>query len=109
MSEDKFSISVSSGEHSAQLVVNCSWLDSPDYLDFRSECYRLLETEQPNLRIDLGKLDSISSMFLGILVETSIRAREGGQQVTVAAGKTIAELLQTFSGDMVEIEESAGD
>ena len=68
MSDDKFSISVSGREHRAQLVVGCLWLGSADYLDFRSECYRLLETEQPNLRIDLGKLDSISSMFLGILV-----------------------------------------
>ena len=105
MSEEKFSLSVSSSEHRARLLVTCSWLESSDYLEFRSECYRLLETDQPNLRVDVRNLDSISSMFLGSLVETSIRAREGGQQLVVEAGKSIAGLLRTFSSDMVAIEE----
>ena len=106
MSEDKFAIFVNEAEHRARLQVTCGWLDSPDYLDFRSECYRLLETEKPNLFVDLRELDSIGSMFLGSLVETSIRAREGGQHLVVQAGANIAGLLRTFSAEMVDVEDS---
>jgi anti-anti-sigma regulatory factor len=103
MAEEKFQIEDHPGLKRAELKVKAQQLRRDDLESFQAACDQLLATGQPELVIQGKALVSISSVFIGALINAAVRAKESGSHLVFVTGKNIAELLGRMVGDSLEI------
>jgi anti-anti-sigma regulatory factor len=85
----------------ALLTLVCQTLEMSDLFEFQAACMELLETGQPDLVIDARALHSVTSVFLGSIVKTSMQARESNQRLAVCAREEVTKLLVQLVGENV--------
>ena len=64
---------------------------------FDNACEKLLNSNGPELTIDLSKIDYINSNTLGTLVVTNDRAQEQGRRLLLKASPKVATILDLLS------------
>ena len=82
-----------------RLVVSADELRLPDRQDFTASCEKLLESGATKIVVDLTALQNIYSLFIGVLVDVALRAREAGKTVVIRAGGQVAASLRLMNVD----------
>ena len=82
-----------------RLIVPGEYLELPDRREFTAECEKLLKGEATKIVVDLTALRNIYSLFIGVLVDTALRAREAGKTFVIRARGQVAESLRLMNVD----------
>ena len=83
----------------ARLQVLTDILEIGDRDEFSRACDELLKKPAERLIIDLGSLTRIYSLFIGILVDTALRARAAKKELVIRARGSVAESLRLMNVD----------
>ena len=103
MPSELFPITHLPEDRGAVLSVCCERLETPQFIDFQTACLELLETNQHNLFIDACRMATVNSLFIGVVVKTTM------QRVILCAGRTVAQNVHKLMGDLVETCDSPGE
>lgn len=103
-SEEKFSITLLADQGKGVMELSVERLARKDVPDFQEACDRLRGTGQKELVIDAAGLHSISSVYIGVLINAAEEAKKSGQHMVLATGQNIADLLHKLIGDSFEIQ-----
>lgn len=104
MSDEKFAITLLADQGKAVMKLRVERLSRKDVPDFQAACDRLRGTGQKELVIDAQGLHSISSVYIGVLINSAEEAKKSGQHMVLATGQNIADLLHKLAGDSFEIQ-----
>lgn len=105
MPSDEFRILNHPGEQSATLKVFGRRMDLDGLEAFEEACRELLHTGQQTLTVDLGKLASIHSGFIGVLLWASSEAHLAGRELVVAADGRVAGTIEKVAPGLLEVRE----
>ena len=82
-----------------RLIVPGDELRLPDRHEFATACEKLLEGEAARIVVDLTSLQNIYSLFIGVLVDVALRAREAEKTFVIRARGNVAESLRLMNVD----------
>ncbi len=82
-----------------RLIVPGDELRLPDRHEFATACEKLLEGETARIVVDLTCLQNIYSLFIGVLVDVALRAREAQKTLVIRARGNVAESLRLMNID----------
>jgi hypothetical protein len=79
-------------------------IEMAEWEDFVKGCNRLLASPQPQLVLDLRRLQRVLSVFIGEAVRLNARAGEAGKRFALLAAGQVAEVFRMLlGGDLLEI------
>ncbi len=90
-----------------RLIVPGDELRLPDRHEFATACEKLLDGEAARIVVDLTSLRNIYSLFIGVLVDVALRAREAQKTLVIRARGKVAESLRLMNIDATaELDDS---
>jgi anti-anti-sigma regulatory factor len=82
-----------------RLIVPGEQLSLKDRTEFTALCEKLLRSGTKTIVVDLTSLQNIYSLFIGVLVDIALRARDAGKTFIIRAGGRVAESLRLMNVD----------
>ncbi len=82
-----------------RLIVPGEQLSLKDRAEFTALCEKLLRSGTKTIVVDLTSLENIYSLFIGVLVDVALRARDAGKTFIIRASGRVAESLRLMNVD----------
>jgi hypothetical protein len=103
MRRNRFQLSQFPDEGRARLEVLVNRLEVTDLEDFDNACAALVAADQPQLELDIRKLDTIHSGYIGVILYSHVDAADAQKKLIVEAGDKVRELIERMTRGMVEL------
>ncbi len=101
--DERFQLKPSTDAMTAILEVDCERLARKDVDAFQVACDELLKTGKQEMVIDGHQLHMISSVFIGLLINTGSQAKNAGGHLVLICTQSISDVLHKLVGDTLEI------
>jgi hypothetical protein len=102
--EGKFKLTLQADQGRAVLEILTERLKRDDLDEFRAACDKLLATGQKELLIEAKDMHSISSVYIGVLINLGTQAKGSGLHLVMDTTRGIADILHKLVGDVLELK-----